>query len=108
MLRWTCAVVCAFRGGSPYIGSDASVFAGSRVSVMVDSACVNLCGLSLQVRLYESHSKAMMKDQTGLEMEELEGSSKPGLSHIFQVSHFNSSFMCWGIVSSCACLVLRT
>ena len=68
---------------------------------------VNVWGLSLQVKLYESHSKAMMKDQSQLQMEGSEASTKAGLSHVFQVSHCHSSFMCWGIyVCSCACLPL--
>ena len=57
---------------------------------------VNVWGLSVQVKLYESHSKAMMKDQSGLHVEEHEASPKAGLSHIFQVSHSDSSFVCQG------------
>ena len=57
---------------------------------------VKVWGLSVQVKLYESHSKAMMKDQSGLHVEEHEASPKAGLSHIFQVSHSDSSFVCQG------------
>ena len=63
-------------------------------------------GLSVQVKLYESHSKAMMKDQSGLHVEEHEASPKAGLSHIFQVSHSDSGFVCRGTLFSSSCAFL--
>ena len=44
----------------------------------------------LQAKLYETYSKAMMKDQSELQKVETEGPAKAGLSHVFQ-----ASFMCW-------------